>query len=272
VEVKQFPFTSFMMHVCKPLSMLGTSLKSSRVLPYRCLSLSPSVHATSQQPAKVVYRMLTPALTGRVVDAISESFANSTDDPFTNKLNLTKKDWRDMCGMFVERAALADKSIVAIDTETQNVEGCIINEDWKESVPEEYRQLPAAWDPVRAIFHELRTRYKSRRRQRIETGQVFHPLYFTCVTPFARRKGIAHGLWMASVDIGRSYNYQYMVCETSSKVSEKVCESLGFQMKASVAFNDWMFEGENIFAELPKVNDNFQRLSIWERPIPSDLY
>jgi len=230
--------------------------------------------ATTQPQASkgVAYRVLTPALIGKVVDTISESFAIRADDPFTYKLNLNKKDWRDMCGMFVERAAETDKSIVAIDTETQNVEGCIINEDWKDGVPAEYRQLPVVWDPVRAIFHELRTRYKSRRKQRIVVGQVFHPLYFTCVTQHARRKGIAHGLWMASVDIGRSYNYQSMVCETSSKGAEKVCESLGFQMKASVAFNDWMFEGENIFAELPKVNDNFQRLSIWERPIPSDLY
>ncbi len=89
-----------------------------------------------------------------------------------------------------------------------------------------------------------------------------------------------------------------MVCETSSRISESVCESLGFQLTASVAYlslplffslrsiiyliallsftfhiyNDWMFQGENLFAELPKISDNFHRLSLWERPIPSDLY
>jgi len=225
------------------------------------------------QPAKVAYRLLTPNLTGRVVDAISESFGGKvSDDPFTSALKLSKKDWRDMCGMFVERAATQEKSVVAIDTETQNVEGCIINEDWKDNVPIAYRQLSPLWHPVRAIFHELRTRYKSQQRLRILPGQIFHPLYFTCVVPDARRKGIANGLWHASVDIARSYNYQYMICETSSRVSEKVCESLGFQMKTSVAYNDWMYQGENIFSELPKLSNNFQRLSIWERPIPSDLY
>jgi len=165
-----------------------------------------------------------------------------------------------------------DRSVVALNAVTSEVEGCIINEDWKEEVPDLYRQLPSAWNPVRAIFHELRTRYKSRRRQKILPGQVFHPLYFTCVVPEARRHGIASGLWLASVDIARAHNYQSIVAETSSHVSERVCESLGFQMKASVAYNDWMFQGESLFAELPATSNNFHSLSIWERPIPSDLY
>lgn len=50
-----------------------------------------------------------------------------------------------MCSMFVERAATKDRSVVAINNTSGLVEGCIINEDWKEDVPEEYRLLPAAW-------------------------------------------------------------------------------------------------------------------------------
>lgn len=34
----------------------------------------------------------------------------------------------------------------------------------------------------------------------------------------------------------RANNYQSIVAETSSHVSERVCESLGFQLKASVAY------------------------------------
>jgi len=231
-----------------------------------------AIHAAG--PARVAYKILTPSLAGKVVDTIAQSFGDHhrSRDPFTLSLKLSEKDWRDMCGMFVERAAARDRSVVAVDLESNLVTGCIINEDWKEDVPDHYRRLPAAWTPVRAIFHELRTRYKSRRKQKILPGQVFHPLYFTCVVPQARRQGIATGLWAASVDIARAHNYQFIVAETSSHVSERVCESLGFQLKASVAFNDWMFQGENCFAELPKINANFNSLSLWERPIPSDLY
>ncbi len=35
--------------------------------------------------------------------------------------------------------------------------GVIINEDWKEKQPEEYRHL-LDWAPVRAMFNELHTR------------------------------------------------------------------------------------------------------------------
>ncbi len=50
-----------------------------------------------------------------------------------------------MCGMFVERAAEKDRSVVAINNENQEVVGCIVNEDWKENVPEAYKLLPPAW-------------------------------------------------------------------------------------------------------------------------------
>eukprot|EP01111_Echinosteliopsis_oligospora_P019747 TRINITY_DN969_c0_g1_i1.p1 TRINITY_DN969_c0_g1~~TRINITY_DN969_c0_g1_i1.p1 ORF type:complete len:239 (+),score=69.26 TRINITY_DN969_c0_g1_i1:29-745(+) len=223
--------------------------------------------------ANIAYRILTPGMVGKVTEAISHSFGGEkARDPFALSLHLSPSDWRDMTGMFVERAAKQDKSVVAVDTNTGEVLGCIINEDWKETLPQAYRSLPSVWNPVRAIFHELHTRYKSHRRNRILPGQVFHPLYFTCVVPEVRRQGVVTGLWHASVDVARENNYQSMVCETSSTVSERVCESLGFKLTSSVAFNDWMFEGENKFAELPAISNHFQRLSIWERPIPSDLY
>lgn len=61
------------------------------------------------------------------------------------KIMLFSDDVLDMCGMFIERAAAKDRSVVAVNSETNGVEGCIINEDWKEDVPEEYRRLDAAW-------------------------------------------------------------------------------------------------------------------------------
>lgn len=46
-------------------------------------------------PARVSYRTLTPALAGKVIDAISLSFGdNRSRDPFTLSLKLTEKDWR----------------------------------------------------------------------------------------------------------------------------------------------------------------------------------
>jgi len=232
------------------------------------------LHAVKRPTSNIVYRLLTPNMVGKVTDAISHSFGGEmgTRDPFAGSLNLSPSDWQEMTGMFVERAATQEKSVVAVKQDTGDVLGCIINEDWKESLPSSYRSLPAVWNPVRAIFHELHTRYKSHRRNRILPGQVLHPLYFTCVVPAARRQGLVTGLWHASVEVARANNYQFMVCETSSTVSERVCESLGFKMTSSVAFNDWMFEGENKFANLPVISQSFQRLSIWERPIPSDLY
>jgi hypothetical protein len=59
--------------------------------------------------------------------------------------------------MFVQRAAHKDLSLVAYNPLKDEVEGVIINEDWKEAPPVPYKDLPD-WRPVKAMFNELHTR------------------------------------------------------------------------------------------------------------------
>ena len=60
--------------------------------------------------AKIAYRVLTPSYVGKAVDCIAASFAN---DPFSHVSGLQPADWAAMSGMFVERAATKDISLVA---------------------------------------------------------------------------------------------------------------------------------------------------------------
>mmetsp|Transcript_5002 Transcript_5002/g.7022 ORF Transcript_5002/g.7022 Transcript_5002/m.7022 type:complete len:233 (-) Transcript_5002:51-749(-) len=219
--------------------------------------------------ANISYKPLTPPLVSKAVDCIAHTFANSKD-PFTVSLKLSSTQWGVMSQMFVQRAAAKEipLSVVAYNEELDRVEGVIINEDWKESPPHQYRELHD-WRPVRAIFSELHTKFKAE-RPRIEHGKVLHPLYFTCVRPESRKHGIATNLWNSSVEIATALNYTHMVAEASAVASISLCKKLGFQEVASIAYQDFKFEGDKVFAGLDKTE--YEKMAIVERSIIQDLF
>jgi len=202
------------------------------------------------------------------MDCISISFCDNYD-PFTKALGLSQTQWGIISSIFLSRAAEAELSFVAINTETNQVEGVLINEDWKQQPPRLYHQLDD-WRPVRAIFNELHTRYKAI-RPRIEYGKVIHPLYFTCVRPESRRKGIVTTLWEKTILVAREHNYETMVTEAGSSAAANIfLKKLGFKEVVCVSLRDFKFEGQTVFAK--EGMDEFGRLAIFERKIPSDLY
>eukprot|EP00339_Tiarina_fusa_P007669 CAMPEP_0117045912 /NCGR_PEP_ID=MMETSP0472-20121206/31761_1 /TAXON_ID=693140 ORGANISM="Tiarina fusus, Strain LIS" /NCGR_SAMPLE_ID=MMETSP0472 /ASSEMBLY_ACC=CAM_ASM_000603 /LENGTH=80 /DNA_ID=CAMNT_0004758093 /DNA_START=1 /DNA_END=240 /DNA_ORIENTATION=+ len=78
-------------------------------------------------PKNIALRVLTPSYVGKAVDCIANSFA---DDPFSKVSGLQPADWAAMSGMFVERAATKDLSVIAVNSDNGNVEGVMLNEDW----------------------------------------------------------------------------------------------------------------------------------------------
>jgi len=217
------------------------------------------------------FRRLRPQHVGKAVDCISASFEQV--DPFSKALSLTKKDWAAMSGLFVERASTHDPllSVVAIDDASDDVVGVILNEDWKTPFPQAYKELGPRWRPVRAIFNRLQNRYRDANPVHVEPYTILHSLYFTCVHPDHRRKGIVTELLRRSVDMARDNNYQTLLAETSSDYVGKVVESLGFRERANVEYNHFLFEGENIFHQLTEYDKAVNRLSLYSRHIDSGL-
>jgi len=215
----------------------------------------------------VVYKVLNPSLVSKAVDCISASFAYPSNDPFSKALKLSPTQWGILSQMFVQRAAKSDLSIVAMTGDV--VQGVIVNEDWKDPPPQYYSELED-WRPVRAMFNELHTRFKAT-QERIEHGKILHPLYFTCVRPELRRKGIVSALWQKSVALAQERNYDSMASEASTPTGEKLLVGkLGFKEVAHVKFNDFLFEGTKPFSGLER--DGYQKLSIYLRSITSDLF
>merc|ERR1712137_93987 len=224
--------------------------------------------AGSNLAANIAFRRLTPAYVGRAVDCIAASFA---DDPFSKVSGLQPSDWAAMSGMFVERAALKDLSLVAINSQTERVEGVMLNEDWKEKKPEEYAKLSSKWSPIRAIFNKLHIVYKANIPRYIQHHSILHPLYFSCVRPELRRQGIIGKLFTHSLEIASDFHFETVACEASTRSTASACEKLGFKQVAQVEYRTFLFEGQTVFYPLPGMSSDYDSLMILERPISSGL-
>jgi len=166
------------------------------------------------------------------------------------------------------------KAVVMLSEDEETVDAVMVNEDFRQAPPAEYRMLASDWRPVRACFRELHTRFKGNHTRPITDGEIMHCLYFTCVRPEGRGQGQMKALWSGTVEVAKEYGYRHLVAEASTQEVRDVLHShLGFKEVAAVDYADWRFEGftpmEEVVAKDPK---EWTRLSMSIRNVPSDMY
>ena len=99
--------------------------------------------------AQLVTRRLSPAYASRALDLITETFTHpQAGEPLSSVMGLRKRSWREMAGLFVERASQEKLSFVVVNDRTDELQGVMINEDWKQPPPNEFRALGDEWRPA----------------------------------------------------------------------------------------------------------------------------
>jgi predicted GNAT family acetyltransferase len=250
--------------------------------------MSRVVSATGGGPHRFV--RLSPRWAPQAVQCITDVFSAPGEDPFTVALGLTPRHWTELCAPFVLRAASARHplSVVAVSADG-TVDGVMISGDYAEPTPAAYRNsLSKEWEPVRAIFRELHAgagdgaaASAAPSASYPTPGEVMQVMYFTGVRQGARGKGLAKGLWHASIEAAREANYRSVVVATATAgVRGMLTDHLGFGQVAALPFGTWQPEGAPgaaapppPFAALaapPFPPDNC--LSLHRRRVPSDLY
>jgi len=222
--------------------------------------------------AGLVTKRLTPKYTAQALDLIVSSFSHPTaKEPLSQVMNLKQRSWRAMAGLFVERCSTDKLSFVVVHDKTDEVQGVMLNEDWKQPPPAEFRQLGEEWKPAQAMFAAANNSFKNSQGH-IASGQMLHCLYFSCVSPEMRRLGLMTDMWQESVDVAQRYNYSEMMAHCSTDRSARLAEKLGFEKATAIKYTDFEYAGEKYFSELPQVDDKFRELACFKRKVPSDMY
>eukprot|EP00656_Telonema_subtile_P034317 TRINITY_DN38416_c0_g1_i2.p2 TRINITY_DN38416_c0_g1~~TRINITY_DN38416_c0_g1_i2.p2 ORF type:complete len:225 (-),score=60.62 TRINITY_DN38416_c0_g1_i2:114-788(-) len=222
--------------------------------------------------ARLVTRRLTPQYATQAVDLIADSFVSpDAGEPLSMVMGLTKRHWRSMTAPFVERCSDDKLSFVVVDSNTDKVKGVLLNEDWKEVPPKEFRHLDDAWKPAQALFASANNQFKSQQGH-IARGQMLHTLYFSCIHPELRRQGMMQQMWQESVEVAQKNNFSELMVHCTSDAAESLAGKLGFQRQNVVKFSEFGYDGQKPFMDLPEMNEDFRELACFKRKVPSDLY
>jgi GNAT superfamily N-acetyltransferase len=101
--------------------------------------------------------------------------------------------------------------------------------------------------PLFALLEELDNRYLIATTKAPE--EIFH-LYMLGVLPAYSGHGIGRELLKGSVNFAREKGFTIAVAEATGVVSQSLCRSLGFETKASVAYDSFVFAGGRPFRDI----------------------
>lgn len=140
-----------------------------------------------------------------------------------------------------------DLSLVAIDTTTNEMLGCLIACDYGTS-DQGHTDVPSSLKPINALLQQLDDQY--RRTLEIVPGQ--HMLIdMAVVKPSAGGQGIYRSLREAAHQLGRESGFKYVVGELSSAATQHLCtQRLGHKVCAEIAYASFDYQGQRPFATI----------------------
>ena len=212
---------------------------------------------------------------GRPSAAAAAAAAGLLADPFTTAFGFTGAPWVRLCSPFIARASsvpvLSSLSSVSLNGRTGEVDGLMAVDDYTKQPPALYRGLPKEWAPTRAIFRELYTRFDATPLAPRDAGSTAQCLYFSCVRPSARGQGVMFELWRKTIERARDRGFSSIVASAAHPNAHRLLShGLGFEEVAAVNFKD--FSEDTGLAAFAKLAPAYEKLALYRRKLPSDLY
>jgi GNAT superfamily N-acetyltransferase len=95
----------------------------------------------------------------------------------------------------------------------------------------------------------------------LEAGQALD-LWMVGVDPSYSRRGVARNLFRLSVEVARRQGFERCVAECTGAFSQRAAVEAGFRERASVTYQDFLFEGRPVFASIPEPH---VKVALYER-------
>jgi hypothetical protein len=195
------------------------------------------------------YVVARPEHADEVTGVLARSFVH---EPMSAALGVTEDEMARFVRCFVPECVRNGLSVVAIpDGEPDTIAGVFINRDFKGDLP---AGIPDDFPSFAPTFEALMTvdaAYEAR-RPGLRPGQAVD-LWMVGVEPGGRfaGRGLAHGLFRASVDLARRAGFERCVVECTGAYSQRAALGVGFEPVARVAYRDYRHQGRAVFASIP---------------------
>lgn len=157
------------------------------------------------------------------------------------------KEYREYMRGSFETMRKQELSLVAIDSSTNEIIGCLIACDYTSQV-QNPSAIPDTLKPINALLQDLDNIYRG--TQRVTAGQCLL-VDMAIVSPLARGLSVYSRMREAIHMVGRAVGFTKVVGELSSAATQHVCiNKFGHRVCAEIEYASFEYSGRRPFAKI----------------------
>ncbi|MDJ1479021.1 hypothetical protein QNI16_00920 [Cytophagaceae bacterium YF14B1] len=205
-----------------------------------------AVYSSAPAQETITYSVLTKDDVEGAVDCISSTFTYG--EPMTKLLGISKKEFDHFAKLFVNKAVTDGLSIVAKDSISGEVIGCLVCEDFITELPEGIETISEKFFPIFGLLEELTNKFKS--QNVVAQGELYH-LFMGGVRKEFAGKGVIDELTLEAEKLAQSKNFKGAIGEATGPISQHVyVNRFGYQPLDIVEYKEFLFEDAPVFADI----------------------
>ena len=217
----------------------------------------------------IVYRTMVPADVDTAMSALAHAFYEG--EPTTKAAGCTLKDWQAFCELFVPRMAAEGHAVLAAVTNSGDVAGVFLNEDYSSPDPAGLGAFTESadgdWAPTLKCIEELEESFNGMfgvpEGEERPRGKWFH-LWMIGVAPAGRGKGVGKKLAQHSVALAKERGFEVAFAECTGAVSTHIMkEHTGAIVSKFIDYGTWAgCDTANVLRELPAQGHSGMSLTV----------
>lgn len=177
--------------------------------------------------------------------------AFSRREPMAVAVGLSEREVERFVRAFLPKALEEQLAVVARDASSRDLLGAVLADDFGTAPPVGLDQLAPAFAPIGGLLDALDERYRS--ETPVAPGTHAH-VFMVAVADGVGSRGIASRLVAACIDNAARLGFRVAITEATGGASQRVFRKLGFRDLFSTSYNEFVHEGERVFASIPGVD------------------
>ena len=195
---------------------------------------------TSKQ--QITIELLQKKYLEQTISLLVDVFTSS--EPLTTAIGITADEFYSFAEIICKRAIINNLSHIAINTETSEVLGAVISEDWATQLSEDAGNFHQKFDIMFALVKDLHEQYETTRK--VVRGKLLH-IFLLAVKEQYRNKGIARNLLAENIERARQENFSGAVIEVTGQISQYLARYHGFEERGSIDYQTYQYKGRKVF-------------------------
>jgi ribosomal protein S18 acetylase RimI-like enzyme len=177
--------------------------------------------------------ILRPADAADAVSLVARAF--SEDEPMSVAVGVTVAEMEQLLLPAAEQIVADGLTVVARDTQTGEMAGVLVTDDFAAPLPLGAAGASPKFDPIFALLERLDEEYRQDRS--VSRGEYLH-LFMLATEARYRGRGVAGRLVRACLENGERLRYRQALTEATGVVSQHVFLGAGFAERLHAAYRD----------------------------------